>query len=669
VTRRLLTGPILLLVALSGLVHASHPAMAQDEPSLSMTLLSQPAWTGQRRPLDLSFEATNTSSVSLDSLTVELLILAPARSRSLFELSIHSDPTPVIAAYPFPQQGTLEPGERRTFRIGQAMDQLVVRGESALYPLRVELRSRDVPVGVLRTPTVFLIERPLVPLNLAWTWVLSEPLQYDPNGVFRPGTIEADVAPGGRLYSVVEALSRVRHRAVDLVVSPTLLDQLERMAGGYKIAAGNGRVRAVARGTGGAAAAEHILALLREVTSRRNVELVAYPMGDPSIPALLRAGMGKDLDRLVEEGRQVVASVLGRSTVDDVARPPGSALDLPTLSKMASLGALTAVVDPGFLTFPKFLSPPTASLVSGSTSLTAVLPDPEVEELIRAWAPDPRLAAQVALGHLASIWFELPGTPGRGAALMFPEKLAAPPPFYPAFVSLIRSSPWLHPQTASAFTTTVPPGVHRQVPAKTYPVFPPPYLDNLERAKTSLAHFSRAIQGADPLIDRLRHNLLLAGSGAFLTDPASGQRFIGSVDRTARRVYDHIGIGTSVVTLTSRAGFIPVTLENGSGYTATVVLQFISDRRLEFSGGDARTVVLPPTDKTLTIGVKSLANGRIPIRVRLVTPGEFFPEVIAERGLVVRSTAYNRVALIVTIGAALFLLAWWGRRFLPRRRT
>jgi hypothetical protein len=141
------------------------------------------------------------------------------------------------------------------------------------------------------------------------------------------------------------------------------------------------------------------------------------------------------------------------------------------------------------------------------------------------------------------------------------------------------------------------------------------------------------------------------------------------VDSTARRVYDRLGIGTSVVTLTSRAGFIPVTLENASGYTVTVVLQFISDRRLEFAGGASRVVELPPNDKTLTIGVKSLANGRIPIRVRLVTPGASFPEVIVERGLVVRSTAYNRLALFVTIGAALFLLAWWGRRFLPRRRT
>jgi hypothetical protein len=669
VTRRLLAGLFLLLLPLSGMVAGGPPALAQDQPSVTLTLLSQSAWTGQRRPLDLSFQATNVSSTGLQSLTVQLLVMAPARSRSLYELSIHSDPTPVIAAYPFPQSGTLEPGESRTFRIEQDVAPLVQRAETALYPLRVELRSEDVPVGVLRTPTVFLIERPEVPLNLAWTWVISAPLQYDPNGVFQPGTLEADIAPGGRLDSVVEAVTKLGNRPVDVVVSPTLLDQLRRMAGGYRVADGEGNVRRIPKGTGGSAAAQAMLARLRRVASRPRAELLAYPMGDPSMPALLRGGMGKDLDLLIEEGRGMLASILGRSASREVARPPGSALDSLTLSKLASLGTRTALVDPTFVSYPKFLAPATTRLTAGTSSLTAILPDPEVHGLISGNAADPRLAAHLALGHLAAIWLELPGTPGRGAAMMFPEKLDAPPSFYPAFVSLIRASRWLRPMTASSFVETVAPQVDGRLPARNYPIFPSLYLDRLERAKTSLAHFSLAIHGADPLIERLRRNLLLASSGAFLTDPVPGQQFIASVDRTARQVYDRIGIGTSVVTLTSRAGFIPVTLQNASGYTATVVLQFISDRRLEFSGGRSRTVQLPPSDRTLTVGVRSLANGRIPIRVRLVTPGEFLPEVIAERGLVVRSTAYNRLALFVTIGAALFLLAWWGRRFLPRRRT
>jgi hypothetical protein len=40
---------------------------------------------------------------------------------------------------------------------------------------------------------------------------------------------------------------------------------------------------------------------------------------------------------------------------------------------------------------------------------------------------------------------------------------------------------------------------------------------------------------------------------------------------------------------------------------------------------------------------------------------------IGEARLVVRSTAYNRIALVITIGAALVLLLLWARRFVPGR--
>jgi hypothetical protein len=35
----------------------------------------------------------------------------------------------------------------------------------------------------------------------------------------------------------------------------------------------------------------------------------------------------------------------------------------------------------------------------------------------------------------------------------------------------------------------------------------------------------------------------------------------------------------------------------------------------------------------------------------------------------VRSTAYNRIALLITIGAAVMVVAVWARRFLPRPKT
>jgi hypothetical protein len=52
------------------------------------------------------------------------------------------------------------------------------------------------------------------------------------------------------------------------------------------------------------------------------------------------------------------------------------------------------------------------------------------------------------------------------------------------------------------------------------------------------------------------------------------------------------------------------------------------------------------------------------------TPGNpAVAQTITQTEVLVRSTAYNRIALVLTIGAALFLLGWWGRRFLPRRRS
>jgi hypothetical protein len=39
---------------------------------------------------------------------------------------------------------------------------------------------------------------------------------------------------------------------------------------------------------------------------------------------------------------------------------------------------------------------------------------------------------------------------------------------------------------------------------------------------------------------------------------------------------------------------------------------------------------------------------------------------LADTEIIVRSTAYNRIALVITIGAAAFLAVWWGRRLLSR---
>src|SRR5262249_3694703 len=135
-----------------------------------------------------------------------------------------------------------------------------------------------------------------------------------------------------------------------------------------------------------------------------------------------------------------------------------------------------------------------------------------------------------------------------------------------------------------------------------------------------------------------------------------------------RAAYGAIRISTTQVTLTSRSGVLPLTLTNGTGYAVEVTLRFVADRRLEFENGNSYRVLLTGSSRTLTFRVRAETTGRFPITVDLETPaGATPPDTIAQTVMVVRSTAYNKVALVLTIGAALFLGAWWGRRFLPRK--
>src|SRR5207247_2612143 len=94
----------------------------------------------------------------------------------------------------FPQEGVIEPGASRGFTVKQRLIGLPLFTDSGLYPLRVQLLSEERVVATLRTPMIYLIEPPVTPLHLAWTWVLSEPLQLAPDG----GRAACGGSPDGR---------------------------------------------------------------------------------------------------------------------------------------------------------------------------------------------------------------------------------------------------------------------------------------------------------------------------------------------------------------------------------------------------------------------------------------------------------------------------------------
>src|SRR5207248_3669552 len=106
------------LLFASALVAWPGPAGAQPTPAasptggpVSMSLLFQSAWNSPTRPLAVKVMVTNDGDQPLTAVTLTLSIGFPARSRTVFEESLTSDPTGSLFTQPFFEAGSIRPGQ------------------------------------------------------------------------------------------------------------------------------------------------------------------------------------------------------------------------------------------------------------------------------------------------------------------------------------------------------------------------------------------------------------------------------------------------------------------------------------------------------------------------------------------------------------------------------
>jgi Family of unknown function (DUF6049)/Glycosyl hydrolase family 57 len=671
------------LAALVGTVAAvtalTAPVSAQDQPAVRLTLLAQTPFVTTDSPLSVRVGAVNEGETGFGGLTFTVSVYTPARSRSEYAQAIESGPLSTLRAETTNLRGTLEPGVPRSFPPIEMPTRFLV-GESALYPVTVELRSNDVPLAVLRTSVVFISEPPTLPLNVSLSFVLDEAIRFRPDGTFLDATLEESIAEGGRLDTVVTALEEVP-APVTLVISPVLLEQLQRMADGYRVLEGEA-VREVTPADPPAERAGAFLERIRELAHQPTAEVVALPYASPSIPALVASGLSDDLAAQIDRGRNQVAELLGVEPSATVFRPPGSALSHDALTALA--GILPAppesdqqaalLVDSSVLppSPGAMFTPPGAAEVPAGAGRTmlAIAPDPLVEDRTRALPEDPRLRAQWTLGELSAIYFEQPSL-DRGVALVFGEEEAPELTFLRTLLRGIVSVPdadWLRPVQATRVLVTEaadPPPDLRELEETSRSSLSPSLTIALAEASEDVAQL-RSMADQPALVDEIQRLLLLSESRYLLTRQEQALGFVRSARETVSGEFGKVRPpAASAITLTAQRGVIPVTLRNETGYPVRLRL-VLRAPRLEFLAGSTRQVTLDRPVEAFTFPVRAQTTGRSPLRIRVETP---LGREIGSVRIAVRSTAYNRVALVVTIGAALFLAVWWGRRFLSRRMT
>jgi hypothetical protein len=657
---------LLLVASSSALATRAEAATA----SASLTLLAQSPWNGPTRPLVLKVRAENSSSEPLTDLSLSLTVFGPPIGRIEYDQSMKNDVTSLTGVSgAFVEPGVIPVGGVRTFTLRLPVATLEALGGSNLYPIRVDLRSGASleVLATLRTPMIFLTQTPAATMDLCWTWALSEPLQLGPDGVFQAGPIERDISPAGRLSQQVQALLRAR-RPADVAVSSVLLQELELMSQGYRVRRGS-TVVTVPKGSGGAADAEALLASLRELAAESRIDLSPSPFADPSVPALVNGGLGADVRTLLQRGRDEARRILQSGMSDTVLRPPGSQVDQASIARLARSGISVLLIDPGLVPQPPGTTPtplPVARMTVGSRPVTLVLPDTRLAAVLAASRQSGQevLDAHVALGELATAYFEAPAAEGRGMAMVFPEKPPEQPPFFGAFASLVRSSPWLRPVTASRLAASQTPPAASRPPQNAPYSFSASYVQRLRSGRDGLRQFASTVQDEPALLGRMGADLLTAEGGAAAADESVGDAFIDAVTARVGDTFSQIRrVGADKITLTSLRGLFFVTVRNDSPYSVRVLIRLLAPRQLAFEDATKPIVIAAHSPQVTSFSVRAETTGRFPVQVQVLAPAG---EAIAKSQMIVRSTAYNRVALVLTIGAALFLLFWWGRRFLPR---
>jgi hypothetical protein len=663
-----------LLGLLLGMPSGFPVAHAQDEPVAALTLERQTPFVlvNDDPVLEVRVRAENLGDAPLDDLSLGVTLGLAVRTRGAYDASLLEGPAFNLRSETRAMDGSLQPGEPRLFDVQiDLVNFLVSKTESLIYPLRIDLRVGGLPTGSeLRTPVLVLARQPEQPLEVTWVLELDPPPALGTDGrLVEPSFLEA-IAPGGPLRGEVDALGAAvtgsEPSAADVVISPRFLDELRQMSDGFSLPDGS----TVPAGEGAAADAADLIETLRAVAASDLVEISALPYAAPNLPALLRSSLARDVDEQVDLGISVLTDVLGVAPSATVARAPGGTLDQATIEQLSVRGAEVVLADSDTIERPPdpdgLTLAPTGMIAGGFRDLPATLPDPGVQALLAGPATplDPTLAAQAVLGELAAVWQEAPGTP-RGVVIST-AGLVLPARFWETFGRRVAEAPFLHPVSATSLVEDLPPVDSPQpLTAPSAAVISQDYTEDIKRERRRVDALESMLEDPVGLPDRLRASLLVAESGAFVGNETSGRRWIDGVTSFTRSVFEAATPRTSQqFTLDSTSGTIPIRLGDPGGQILNVVIE-LSSSHLQFPQGSERSVRISEPDQIVFFPVEAASTGQI-IVVAVVKAPLPSGRTVAATNLIVRSTAYSRIALIVTAGAAMVLVLLWARRFLRR---
>jgi len=293
--------------------------------------------------------------------------------------------------------------------------------------------------------------------------------------------------------------------------------------------------------------------------------------------------------------------------------------------------------------------------------------------------PDPVLAAHQLLADLTQIYSDAPNDPDRGVVVVPPANWVPTTAFLDAFLSGLATSPVLSGEDLDDYFDSVAPAaadgggtlvrqlivddtsIHTQATALR--------ATEQRTARAELDALARTLPDDSALYPGLER-LLLEVPSTDLT-PTQRDAWLATLNEGVQAVGELIQLpGSHTITMTARNGKLPITIQSLSDEPLNVILQ-VQSGALEFPGSSTRglaqfplTLHKGPNVKVLT--VRARTSGAFPLYISVLSGDGSLP--LIQTKLQVQSTALNGVGIILSVGAGLFLVAWWGRHAWRARR-
>lgn len=546
------------------------------------------------------------------------------------------------------------------------------------------------------------------PVNILWP--LADRPHLGVGDVFADDDLSREITGGGRLAVALSALEDAAPDPdlVTIVVDPMLLDELEQMAGGYRVLADPGSIQARLRADGvmpdtvagtGQAAAANYLERLRALAATHRVLLLPY--GDADLSALTRAGMTDVATAAVARGRDAGTRVLVRgpqateiyqNLITDIAAPPGGTMTDATRSLLTDLGDRGAVVGPGSVANGSG-KPVTDGLVAigGSDGVHDAVPGvvaggDRASQFGRILAGTLQMSTADAVSRLAAQLWTTP------AAQRTPI-VVAPPRQFTASVGGLAALSRLVEELATSRTlaaTSLPALLHGTDGANAATPVTLAYPAAARRAELPLDYLRRVAK-LSAQIDTVRQSLGTAGpagadprevTGA-LADaliPAVSTAWRGSADPAATRLetidstlvwlYGGVQItrDTGSYTLASSTAPLLLTVHNALPYQVTVTVSIVGGAQAGLKATDPGPVTIGAGPRSVPVKLETAVSRSGTFTVYAQLYGVGGQQWSAPVPLTIDSRAYGAltVILMATAGGVLVLMVIW--RLVQRMR-